>query len=231
MRKQTFTIRHLWPLILSLVLTITAYDTIDASVVYSSFLKGEKTLVGNTLSWSTSSEQDCDFFLLEKSMDGLFFERVAILKAGGNSSVERKYFYTDSSENSLRVFYRILQVDADGGGTYSHAVILSDKAADSPFRMEYVESSITSKHLVFSLNAQEAGTLSYRILTQLGKLKSKGDQKIVAGSNSVRIDLDGIEVGTYQLAIKVKNDIEVFALRKTDDQVIPTANLSKGPKD
>ena len=86
----------------------------QASVVYATHLEGVKSGKGNSLTWSTSSESNCDFFLLEKSVDGILFERVAILKAGGNSKVVRKYEYMDSKEHSLRVFYRVLQVDNDG---------------------------------------------------------------------------------------------------------------------
>lgn len=197
-----------------------------ASVVYSTFLKGEKIEVGNSLSWSTSSETDCDFFLLEKSIDGIFFERVAILKAGGTSTQERKYTYTDSLEKSIRIFYRVLQVDEDGSGAYSHAVILSDKPADAHFRMEYVENTTVKDAFLLSIATQTAGTLSYRLMTQLGELKTKGDVPVIAGSNLASIDLSGIEVGTYQLALKVKNDIEVIAVRKVDGTEIPTVNLA-----
>ena len=226
MRKYRFTTQFILPFTLLFILVLTT-TTLDASVVYSNFLKGEKSSQGNTLTWSTASESDCDFFLLEKSINGIAFERVAILKAGGNSSVERKYSYVDSLDSGLRVFYRILQVDADGSGAYSHAVIMSNKAEGSPFQMEYVENSITSDQLIFSLNAKSAGTLSYRVMTQLGELKLKGDESLIAGSNQMSINLDGIDVGTYQLAIKVKNDIEVFAVRKTDNSDIPTATLGR----
>jgi len=107
---------------------------------------------------------------------------------------------------------------------------MSDKAEGSPFQMEYVENSITSDQLIFSLNAKSAGTLSYRVMTQLGELKLKGDESLIAGSNQMSINLDGIDVGTYQLAIKVKNDIEVFAVRKTDNNDIPTATLGRMKK-
>ena len=132
----------------------------------------------------------------------------------------------DSKEHSLRVFYRVLQVDNDGTSEYTHAVILSDKAEDAPFRLEYVENSTTQRDLRFSIKAKNEGKMSYRIMTQLGKIQLKGDQNLTAGTNLMSIDLTSLEVGTYQLAIKVKNDIEVIAIRKTDHNDIPTVNLT-----
>ncbi|MEM8909409.1 MAG: hypothetical protein AAGD05_16300, partial [Bacteroidota bacterium] len=198
----------------------------EASVIYSSLLKGEKKLGGNTLSWSTASEVNCDFFMLEKSIDGIFFERVAILKAGGNSEIERKYYYTDSREESKRIFYRILQVDNDGTGAYSHAVILSDKPEDAPFHMEYVDNTTTRGDLVLSLECPSSGKLAYRLLTQLGEVKLRGEVALNAGSNLAQLDFNGVDVGTYQLALKVKNDIEVIAIRKVDSDQVPTIDLA-----
>ncbi len=227
MRNVLYTSRNRpIPFLLMALFYFSALSFSEASVVYSSFLKGAKATEGNTLSWATKSETDCDFFLLEKSMDGIFFERVAILKASGDSDVERKYFYVDSLEKSMRVFYRVLQVDGDGTGAYSHSVVLSDKPVDAHFRMEYVENKTKQEAFEIGLYSQTEGTLSYRLMTQLGKLLLKGEMPLTAGSNMAQIDLSSVDVGTYQLALKVKNDIEVIAIKKEDGSLLPTVNLA-----
>src|SRR6185436_17887647 len=47
------------------------------------------------ISWSTLSESNTDYFTIEKSTDGLQFEKISTLKAAGNSSTEIKYSITD----------------------------------------------------------------------------------------------------------------------------------------
>jgi len=53
------------------VLSLFLLSFTPASVVFTSLLKGEKTMEGNKLTWTTSSEIDCSLFMIEKSRDGI----------------------------------------------------------------------------------------------------------------------------------------------------------------
>ncbi len=197
----------------------------SASVVYSSLLSGQKSENGNKVRWSTASEMDCDFFLLEKSYDGITFERVAIVKGAGNSEELRHYQYTDSLEKSLRIFYRLLPVDSEGKGEYTHSIVLSDKGPDAKFYLDYVSAGMTQRIFQAALNSKVEDTLNYRVMTQMGKIKVEGEVPVSSGTNFVSIDLNDLETGSYQLSLQVSNDIEVIALKKLESAEIPTATL------
>lgn len=63
--------------------------------------------------WSTSSESNNDYFLLERSFDGSSWTTVAEIKGAGNSSETIHYEFTDNNIKSL-VYYRLTQVDFNG---------------------------------------------------------------------------------------------------------------------
>lgn len=65
----------------------------------------------NILVWSTASENNSDYFVLEKSQDGNIWSHVANVYAVGNSIEVNKYVYQDSRFNG---YYRLLQYDMDG---------------------------------------------------------------------------------------------------------------------
>ncbi|MEZ5013140.1 MAG: hypothetical protein R2794_02510 [Chitinophagales bacterium] len=47
----------------------------------------------NELHWRTESELNADFFILEKSMDGVTFDDLTTVKAAGNSASHTQYFF------------------------------------------------------------------------------------------------------------------------------------------
>ena len=76
------------------------------------------------LIWTTTTEVNNDFFTLERSADGEFFEFVDRIAAAGNSSTSRSYQHLDDSPNRGINYYRLKQTDFDGSFTYSKIVVV-----------------------------------------------------------------------------------------------------------
>lgn len=77
------------------------------------------------VSWSTASETNNDFFLVERSFDGLAFEVISSkIKGAGNSNSINTYSYKDQPEktNVQVVYYRIRQLDLNGQASLSGVV-------------------------------------------------------------------------------------------------------------
>lgn len=73
------------------------------------------------LNWATASETNNDRFDIERSNDGAFFTYLSSVKAygNGNSVQEQQYKTPDNSPLSGVSYYRLKQVDKNGGFTYS----------------------------------------------------------------------------------------------------------------
>jgi hypothetical protein len=69
--------------------------------------------------WTTASEASCDFFTVEKTIDGHNFKEVAITMGAGNSITENHYSIYDHSPFSGVSYYRLKQTDFDGQYIYS----------------------------------------------------------------------------------------------------------------
>lgn len=69
--------------------------------------------------WKTASEKDNDFFTLERSADGSFWEAVDTVTGHGNSVVVQSYESIDPSPLNGKSYYRIKQTDLNGNFSYS----------------------------------------------------------------------------------------------------------------
>ncbi len=66
------------------------------------------------LTWQTASELNADYFLIERSVDGRYFETIGQLKAAGNSNRLTSYLFNDEHPKQGINYYRLKQVDFDG---------------------------------------------------------------------------------------------------------------------
>jgi hypothetical protein len=94
---------------------------IGSTSYYSSPLPIElgdfKAIVKNNkvdLDWFTFSESENDYFTIERSKDGISYEKVIDIDGAGNSSSLKNYATTDLHPYSGVSFYRLSQTDFDG---------------------------------------------------------------------------------------------------------------------
>jgi hypothetical protein len=69
---------------------------------------------GVTLNWQTASEQNSDFFSIERSADGINFDRIGVLRAAGNSNALLSYSFLDRANSGALTYYRLTETDFDG---------------------------------------------------------------------------------------------------------------------
>ena len=66
---------------------------------------------GHEIAWTTATEKNADYFLLEASNDLEYWVTTCLINAAGHSSEPLDYACMDASEHT---YYRLLQVDFDG---------------------------------------------------------------------------------------------------------------------
>lgn len=67
------------------------------------------------LEWETAQEVNNDYFSLQRSSDGLHFEEVGRIMSKGGSERLQSYTFKDYLSKSGIYYYRLSQVDLDGG--------------------------------------------------------------------------------------------------------------------
>lgn len=84
---------------------------------------GYKSNDKNVLRWSTASESNNDYFMLERSQDGNIWDHVSNIDAVGNSIEVNKYVYFDDRFSG---YYRLTQYDVDGKNVILGTIALID---------------------------------------------------------------------------------------------------------
>jgi hypothetical protein len=92
-----------------------ACSTLPVSLLYFTGKNNEDNIL---LSWATATEINNDHFTIERSVDGIEFEFVTMLRGSGNSDVTINYSFTDEHPHNGLSYYRLVQTDFDGSTTY-----------------------------------------------------------------------------------------------------------------
>lgn len=82
---------------------------------------------GIELNWSTASEEDNDYFLLEKSLNGSEWLQIAKVAGQGTSGIVNKYIHIDYSDDKQLVYFRLSQVDKNGAKEVFKAIDVNCK--------------------------------------------------------------------------------------------------------
>lgn len=81
----------------------------------------------NLLKWVTLSEQNNDYFVIEKSEDAVNFYETGKVKGSGNSNTELNYQFVDNNITKDIHYYRLRQVDYNGDMSNSSIISINRK--------------------------------------------------------------------------------------------------------
>ncbi|MDZ7880491.1 MAG: PKD domain-containing protein [Saprospiraceae bacterium] len=114
----------------------------------------------NVLKWQTEHEMDVSHFDIERSFDGLFFEKIGELKALNKNSF---YTFTDNFDLSPITYYRLKINELDGKFVFSKTISI-EKAPSAGLGAVKIYPSLTSGLLTIE-NAK-----SFDIINSIGQL-------------------------------------------------------------
>jgi len=161
-------------------------------------------LIGNSvlLEWSTSSEINSQYFDIERSADGIVFNKIGTVNAAGNSSTIHNYSFTDAAAVEHN-YYRLKQVDIDGKFEYSKVIIIDNKNYGGNFRV--INNPFTDV-LDIDFGKVQAGKTDIRLLDVTGK-EIYHTVNDVSGLSRVHINLSGrnLSAGIYLLQVNTNH--------------------------
>lgn len=86
----------------------------------------------NKLEWITASEENNDYFTLERSFNGYEFTEFSIVEGAGNSNIPLHYEIYDPLISDKLVYYRLKQTDYNGQFTYSDLISVYPSGSLAP---------------------------------------------------------------------------------------------------
>ena len=164
------------PLTLPIQLTKFASKTVDKSVV---------------LKWNTASEQNNDYFDVQRSADEKSFSSIGKVSGAGNSLVSKDYSFVDENPFAGTNYYKLVQHDFDGKTSPSNVISVATKITASQV-LVYAGSSDLKVTLV-SPNKTK-GTLKFFDIN--GKKLAEKPAEINKGYNSFLLPLS-LQTGIY----------------------------------
>jgi Secretion system C-terminal sorting domain len=75
----------------------------------------------NLLTWQTATETNNKGFEIERSFNGIDFEKIGFIKGAGNSNQTQNYQFIDAKPFNV-TYYRLKQIDFDGKFDYSNTI-------------------------------------------------------------------------------------------------------------
>lgn len=163
------------------------------------------------LFWQTASEQNNRVFEIERSIDGIGFEKIGEhkSKAGptGNSSILLDYLYEDSKPISGYSYYRLKQIDLDNKFKYSKVISvvfeesknISFVVYPNPSKEEFfvdfkgIENNHEISVNIIDMNGKSIyKTVVYPESLTEGSFKIIPDVALASGKYLVRMQIEGV---------------------------------------
>lgn len=150
--------------------------------------------------WSTASEQNADYFSVERSLDGVTFASIGTVKAAGNSSTVKNYSFTDTDVpvSAGAVYYRVTEYDFNGSSMSTPPVVIT-----SPCLNDDVIIYGSDGGAVISVTALADGMYNVEMYNALGQSLAQKAFAVTAGNNVVKIPTS-VASGVY--IVKVYNE-------------------------
>ena len=146
--------------------------------------------------WTTQTEINNDYFVLEKSYDGYVFFEVKQVSGAGNSNVSNTYQTIIEADNQI-VYFRLKQVDFDG--TVSYHNIIASNCSNNTF--EVTQMVLTSTELSLNIHADMDDNFKIYLYDYRGRLIVDQSQVFSKGLNTIKINNLELSAGIYMLSI------------------------------
>lgn len=159
------------------------------------------------LNWQTATEKDASHFIIQKSYDGINYEDLGSIKAGGNSTSVLAYSFADVISSLGLVYYRLKQVDYNGDYYFSPVRTINHHS-DRSLKI-YPNPSDNSFNIQFNNPSDNQGLLNvYSISGSLieGGISITGNGKLTFGET--------LPNGVYILELTIGDIIERYKLIK-----------------
>lgn len=147
------------------------------------------------INWTTITEENNDYFTLERSVDGEEFEIVRTVDGAGNSLQQIQYSISDDVGYQI-VYYRLKQTDFDGMYTYS-------KIIGSECNSGFSVYPNPARNVVIVESDKSQKIISVSIINALGEivnqLQNSGDLKL-------RFNTEELKNGIYFVEVILENE-------------------------
>lgn len=135
------------------------------------------------INWRTATEQNNDFFTIERSTDGSAWTAIGNVQGAGNSIMVNNYSFVDPSPLNSITYYRIRQTDYNGQSSVSPIIYVAPCGTTT----ELVDAFATDGTIAVTIDAPF--TNDYRVVVYDSRGRLIHDQQLAAQAGANRFVL------------------------------------------
>ena len=191
-------VNHIWNELLAFNL-----PSGESRVFYSTALpvelanfQGKQRGDGIELSWRTLSETGNEKFEVEYSFDGLNFQKIGERTGQQTTTTPRDYTYRHTPVLASNNYYRLKQIDWDGGFSYSNTIVVKMEIADF-VKTHFFPNPSSTGWLTLNYLASQEDQLKVSVFELTGKLIREESRALVKGANQLVFDFKDLGKGIF----------------------------------
>ena len=161
------------------------------------------------IEWSTATEINNDYMLIEHATDGRHFTEIGKVAGAGTSTTIQHYSFKHKQPINGINYYRLKQVDYDGKFTYHHIIPV---AFEGGAGIVSIFPNPANDRLNIQLSVWTEGELSVQILDKKGRIIKEEQQP---ASNTISMDVHTLQSGMYFLRIIAAERSEIIRFKKS----------------
>ncbi|HBG70374.1 MAG: hypothetical protein A2W93_15700 [Bacteroidetes bacterium GWF2_43_63] len=156
------------------------------------------------VNWSTASQINCDYFVVEKSVDGQSFIDIRTIHCAGNSNSVLNYSVKDDNVTTHINYYRIRQVDIDGKTNYSQVMTAQCENNSVPFA---VAGSYSNSQVFVRFDGMNGKQYVVSLFDMAGKRVYS--ELYIAGADEtveLKVPAENLMSGMYLIKVESENE-------------------------
>lgn len=163
------------------------------------------------LEWLTSSELNNDYFLIERSQDGLEWTFVTKVNGAGTTQEEQVYEAFDDQPYTGISYYRLIQFDMDG--QKSAEIIKAIELGENTQSAMNIHTLSDQSGIIVEVQSSCSCNASLEMLDITGKKIRQSRFELVPGINHMALSITELRKGTYYIRLHSREMPNVTPVR------------------
>jgi hypothetical protein len=172
-----------------------------------------ENLVRNIV-WTTVSEENNDYFTIEKTKNGIDFEEMTVIDGAGNSTTPKTYEWTDSNLDQEISYYRLNQTNYNGVKREVDFISVGCKKDINNLNISKITTD--GENIKVEFLTQMEGVHSIEMFDLIGNVIYKNESIFAKGQNSILINKGNLS-----------NSVFLFSINNKDERVIEKVFIHK----
>lgn len=155
------------------------------------------------LHWSTISELNNDYFIIERADETMNFAEIAQANGSGTTTLSQTYSFSDR-EAHTNAYYRLSQVDFDGSRTYLKTIFAASCNEQEAIYAHQFDQTSTTLNLFYAITQSEEAEVA--IVNTSGSIICQHTIQLSSDVNRKKVEFNrNLNPGVYLFTVQTKS--------------------------